>query len=55
MYTYIHIHTYIYKHTLVVFFFCFGLVSLFNGMSTFVGNIMPKYPCRRTALILFNP
>ena len=32
----------------------FGLVSLFNGISTFVGYLMPK-PSRRTAIVLFNP
>ena len=36
---------------------CGWLVSLFNGISTFVGYLMPKpfsYP-RRTVVVLFNP
>ena len=32
------------------------LVSLFNGISTFVGYLMPKiYSPRRTVMVLFNP
>ena len=30
------------KFTFVLFFVCFGLVSLFNGISTFVDYLMPK-------------
>ena len=32
-----------------------GLVSLFNGISTFVGYSVSNHPYRRTAVILFNP
>ena len=33
----------------------FGLVSLFYGISTFVGYLKTNCPYRRTAMILFNP
>ena len=34
----------------------FGLVSLFNDISTFVGYLMPKpFSSRRTVVVLFNP
>ena len=50
---YIYIYIYIYCHLCDCFWFCFffflicpclwfGLVSLFNGISTFVGHLMPK-------------
>ena len=32
----------------------FGLVSLFNGISTFVGCLMPNHSPRRTVVVLFN-
>ena len=32
----------------------FGLVSLFNGISNFVGYLMPSYPCKSTKVVLFN-
>ena len=32
----------------------FGLVSLLNGISTFMGYLTSK-PCRRTAVVLINP
>ena len=32
----------------------FGLVSLFNGISTFMGYLMPK-PSILLAVMLFNP
>ena len=31
------------------------LVSLFNGISPYVGYLMPKPACRRTEVVLFNP
>ena len=33
----------------------FDLFSLFNGMSTFAGYLMPKPSFRRTVVVLFNP
>ena len=33
----------------------FGLVSLFNGISTFLGYLIPKIFARKTVMILFNP
>ena len=33
----------------------FGLVSFFNSISTSVGYLMQSHPCRRTAMILFDP
>ena len=30
------------------------LVSLFNGISTFVGHLMPNHPCKTTVILLFN-
>ena len=33
----------------------FGLVSLFNGISTILGYLMPKPFPRRTVVVLFNP
>ena len=32
-----------------------GLVSLFNGISTFVGYLIPKQFSERTVVVLFNP
>ena len=32
-----------------------GLVSLFNGISTFVGYLMPSLSPKRTVVVLFNP
>ena len=34
---------------------CNFLVSLFNGISTFMGYLMQSFPCRRTVVLLFNP
>ena len=31
---------------------CFALVSLFNGISGFMGNLMPNHPCRKTVEVL---
>ena len=33
----------------------FGSVSLFNGISTFVGCLIPKPTSRKTVVVLFNP
>ena len=33
----------------------FGLVSLFNGISTFVGYLIPGHSPRRTVVVQFNP
>ena len=35
--------------------FMFGLVSLFNGISTIAGYLMPKRSPRRTVVVLLNP
>ena len=33
----------------------FGLVSLFNGISTFVGHLIQSHSPRRKVEVLFNP
>ena len=32
-----------------------GLVSLFNGISTFAGYLLPKPSCKITVVVLSNP
>ena len=34
---------------------CVCLFSLFNGISAFVGYLMPKPSSRKTVVVLFNP
>ena len=63
VYIYIYIYTYIYTHThrflcsliASIYLFLFRLVSVFNGISTFMDYLIPKLSFEKDHNVLFNP